>query len=57
VRIVLDTDVVVSALIWGSTLYKLLQATTAGAIDLYTSTALLIASAMLSGGQLCICAK
>lgn len=40
-RIVLDTNVIVSALIWGGTPYKLLQAATEGDIDLYTSPTLL----------------
>lgn len=40
-RVVLDTNVVVSALVWGGTSYKLLQAATAGDIELYTSPALL----------------
>lgn len=40
-RLVLDTNVVVSALIWGGTPLKLLQAATAGDIELYTTTALL----------------
>ncbi len=41
-RIVLDTNVIVSAVIWGGTPLRLLQAATAGDIDLYTSPALLI---------------
>lgn len=41
-RVVLDTNVVVSALIWGGTPYTLLQAATDGDIELYTSPALLI---------------
>ena len=40
-RAVLDTNVVVSALIWGGTPYKLLQAATDGDIELFTSPALL----------------
>lgn len=40
-RVVLDTNVVVSALIWGGTPYKLLQAATDGDIELYTSPVLL----------------
>ena len=40
-RIVLDTNVVVSALIWGGTPFQLLQAATNGDIDLCTSPALL----------------
>ncbi|MCU7850533.1 MAG: putative toxin-antitoxin system toxin component, PIN family [Candidatus Thiodiazotropha sp. (ex Lucinoma kastoroae)] len=38
---VLDTNVVVSALIWGGTPFKLLQAATDGNLTLYTSPALL----------------
>jgi putative PIN family toxin of toxin-antitoxin system len=38
---VLDTNVVVSALIWGGTPFKLLQAATDGYLTLYTSPALL----------------
>jgi putative PIN family toxin of toxin-antitoxin system len=41
VRLVLDTNVVVSALLWGGTPYKLLQAAAEGALDLITSPALL----------------
>lgn len=40
-RAVLDTNVVVSALIWGGTPFKLLQAAIDGDIALYTSPALL----------------
>jgi putative PIN family toxin of toxin-antitoxin system len=40
-RVVLDTNVVVSALIWGGTPYKLLQAATNGDIELFTSPALM----------------
>lgn len=40
-RVVLDTNVVVSALLWGGTPYRLLQSATAGDIELYTSPALL----------------
>ncbi len=40
-RVVLDTNVIVSALIWGGTPYLLLQAAVDGDIDLYTSPALL----------------
>ena len=40
-RLVLDTNVVVSALIWGGTPYKLLQAATDGDIELVTSPVLL----------------
>ena len=40
-RAVLDTNVVVSALLWGGTPYKLLQAATDGEIELFTSPALL----------------
>lgn len=36
-RVVLDTNVVVSALVWGAIPFKLLQAATDGDIDLYTS--------------------
>jgi len=41
VRLVLDTNVVVSALIWGGTPYKLLQAATDGDIELFTTPVLL----------------
>jgi len=41
VRIVLDTNVVVSALIWGGTPYKLIEAAVAGDLVLCTSPALL----------------
>ena len=41
-RIVLDTNVVVSALIWGGTPYRLIQAATDGDVELCTSPALLI---------------
>jgi putative PIN family toxin of toxin-antitoxin system len=41
VRLVLDTNIVVSALVWGGTPYKLLQAATEGDIELFTSPALL----------------
>ena len=40
-RLVLDTNIVVSALVWGGTPYKLLQAATEGDIELFTSPALL----------------
>lgn len=40
-RLVLDTNVVVSALVWGGTPLKLLQAAADGDIELYTSPALL----------------
>lgn len=40
-RLVLDTNVVVSAVIWGGLPYRLLQAATDGDIELYTSPALL----------------
>jgi hypothetical protein len=40
-RIVLDTNVVVSALIWGGTPFTLLQAAIDGKVSLYTSTILL----------------
>lgn len=40
-RFVLDTNVVVSAVIWGGLPYRLLQAATDGDIELYTSLALL----------------
>ena len=40
-RLVLDTNVVVSALIWGGTPYKLIGAAAAGDIELVTSPALL----------------
>ena len=40
-RPVLDTNVVVSAVIWGGMPYRLLQAATDGDLELYTSPALL----------------
>lgn len=40
-RLVLDTNVVVSALVWGGVPYKLIEAAAAGDIDLVTSPALL----------------
>lgn len=40
-RLVLDTNVVVSALIWGGTPLKLLHAASEGDIELYASPALL----------------
>jgi len=40
-RAVLDTNVVVSALIWGGTPFSLLEAATGGNLLLYTSPALL----------------
>ncbi len=39
-RFVLDTNVVVSAVIWGGLPFRLLQAATDGDIELYTSPAL-----------------
>ena len=41
VRIVLDTNVVVSALVWGGTPFKLIEAAVAGDLALCTSPALL----------------
>jgi uncharacterized protein len=41
VRVVLDTNVVVSALVWGGAPYKLIEAAAAGDIELVTSPALL----------------
>jgi uncharacterized protein len=41
VRLVLDTNVVVSALVWGGVPHKLIEAAAAGDIDLVTSPALL----------------
>jgi len=41
VRVVLDTNVVVSALIWGGVPHRLIQAATAGDITLFASTVLL----------------
>jgi uncharacterized protein len=41
VKVVLDTNVIVSALIWGGEPYKLIRAATEGDIELYTSPALL----------------
>lgn len=40
-RVVLDTNVVVSALLWGGTPYRLIEAAVAGEIELFTSPALL----------------
>lgn len=40
-RVVLDTNIVVSAVIWGGKPLTLLQSATAGDIELYTSPALL----------------
>ncbi len=40
-RIVLDTNVVISALLWGGTPYRLMQAAVDGALTLCTSPALL----------------
>lgn len=40
-RLVLDTNVVVSALVWGGVPYKLIEAAAAGDIELVTSPALL----------------
>ncbi len=40
-RFVLDTNVVVSAVIWGGLPFRLLQAATDGDIEIYTSPALL----------------
>jgi putative PIN family toxin of toxin-antitoxin system len=42
VRLVLDTNVVVSALVWGGVPYKLIEAAAAGDIELVTSPALLV---------------
>jgi putative PIN family toxin of toxin-antitoxin system len=41
VKLVLDTNVIVSALIWGGEPYKLIRAAAEGDIELYTSPALL----------------
>jgi putative PIN family toxin of toxin-antitoxin system len=41
VRLVLDTNVVVSALVWGGVPYKLIEAAAAGDVELVTSPALL----------------
>jgi putative PIN family toxin of toxin-antitoxin system len=41
VRLVLDTNVVVSAFVWGGTPYKLVQAAVEGEVELVTSPALL----------------
>jgi putative PIN family toxin of toxin-antitoxin system len=41
VRLVIDTNVVVSALLWGGLPYQLLQAAAAGEVELYSSPALL----------------
>ena len=40
-RLVLDTNIVVSALIWSGTPYKLLQAATDGGVELFSSPMLL----------------
>lgn len=40
-RVVLDTNVVVSALLWGGTPYRLIQAASAGEIELFASAVLL----------------
>ena len=40
-RVVLDTNLVVSALLWGGTPYRLIEAAVAGEIELFTSPALL----------------
>ncbi len=40
-KLVLDTNIVISALIWGGEPYKLIRAATEGDIELYTSPALL----------------
>ena len=40
-RVVLDTNVVVSALVWGGSPFRLLQLAAAGEIELYSSPALL----------------
>ncbi len=40
-RLVLDTNVVVSAFVWGGTPYKLVQAAVEGEVELVTSPALL----------------
>ena len=40
-RIVLDTNVVISALVWGGVPYKLIEAAAAGDVELVTSPALL----------------
>ena len=39
--LVLDTNVVVSALVWGGVPYKLIEAAAAGDVELITSSALL----------------
>lgn len=41
VRVVLDTNIVVSALVWGGTPYQLIAAATEERIQLYSSQALL----------------
>jgi len=41
VRLVLDTNVVVSAVVWGGMPYKLIEAAAAGDVELVTSAALL----------------
>ena len=40
-QVVLDTNIVVSALLWGGTLLKLLELATDGKLSLYTSPALI----------------
>jgi putative PIN family toxin of toxin-antitoxin system len=41
VRVVLDTNVVVSALLWGGVPYRLIHAASAGGIALFASAVLL----------------
>ena len=41
VRVVLDTNIVVSALVWGGTPYELIAAATEERLELYSSPALL----------------
>jgi putative PIN family toxin of toxin-antitoxin system len=41
VRVVLDTNMVVSALVWGGTPYELIAAATEERFDLYASPALI----------------
>ncbi|MCW5623960.1 MAG: putative toxin-antitoxin system toxin component, PIN family [Burkholderiales bacterium] len=41
-RLVLDTNVVVSALVWGGVPFRLIESAAAGDIELVTSPALLI---------------
>lgn len=48
-RIVLDTNIVVSALLWGGIPYRLIEATSAGTIELYSSPVLVAELAEILG--------